>query len=153
METLIENNIKKIEEHSVSVLQEETVYTFKEIWEFAHHNNYVYNKHPQYNEDDLKSMIGKLTLNQRRKLKRAINIFRKKLSLASANRFYHFVYAKVLNVDLRIRLTYPEKHCKIIMEREKYLKLRTEMEKQLLKYKEEKGDYFKLRLANNQKLQ
>ena len=152
METLIENNIK-IVEHSVSKLQEETVYTFKEVWEFAHHNNYVYNKHPYYDEDDLRSEIGKLTLNQRRKLKRAINIFRMKQSLASANRFYHFVYSKVLKIDTRIRLTYPEKYCKIIKEREKYLLLRTEMEKQLQKYKEEKGDYFKLRLINGQKLQ
>lgn len=153
METLIENNSQKIVEHSVSKLQEETVWTFKLVWEFAHHNNYQYNKHPHYNEDDLRSEIGKLTLNQRRKLKRAINIFRTKQSIASANRFYHFVYAKVLKVDTRIRLTYPEKYCKIIKEREKYLQLRTEMEKQLQTYKEEKGDYFKLRLANNQKLQ
>ena len=152
METLIENNIK-IVEHSVSKLQEESVYTFKEIWEFAHYNNYVYNKHPQYNEDDLKSMIGKLTLNQRRKLKRAINIFRKKQSLSSANRFYHFVYAKVLKVDTRIRLTYPEKYLQIMKKREKYLLLRAEIEKSLKEYKDEKGDYFKLRLAEGKKLQ
>jgi hypothetical protein len=153
METLIENNIEKIVEHTVSKLQEETVYTFKEIWEFAYHNNYVYNKHPQYNGDDLKSMIGKMTLNQRKKLKRAINIFRTKQTLSAANRFYHFVYSKVLKVDLRIRLTYPEKYLEIMRYRGKYLLLRAQMEVALAAYKEEKGDYFKLRLIEGKKLQ
>jgi hypothetical protein len=153
METLIENNTEKIVEHSVSKLQEETVWTFKQIWGFAKHNNYVYNKHPKYNEDDLNAAIGKLTLNQRRKLKRTINIFRLKQTIGAANRFYHFVYSKVLKIDLRIKLTYPEKYLEIIKKRGRYLLLRAQMEKALQEYKNEKGDYFKLRLEEGKKLQ
>ena len=153
METLVEKNSKKIVEHTVSKLQEETIYVFKEIWEFAYFNNYQYNRHPQYNEDDLKSAIGNLTLNQRRKLKKRINIFRMKPTLASANRLYHFIYAKVLMVDMRIKLDHPEKRLLIATKREIYLKYRAEMEKALKEYKEEKGDYFKLRLAEGKKLQ
>lgn len=152
METLVEKN-NKIVEHTVSKLQEETVITFKEVWEFAQFNNYVYNRHPKYNEDDLKSAIGKLTLNERKKLKKRINIFRMKQSLGAANRFYHHVYAKVLKVDMRVKLDYPEKYYKIQKERQKFLKARAEMEKTLAAYKKEKGDYFKLRLAEGKKIQ
>ncbi len=152
METLVENNIKFVE-HTVSKLQEETVIALKEVWEFAHFNNYVYNRHPKYNEDDLRSAIGNLTLNERKKLKKRINIFRMKRSLGSANRFYHHVYAKVLKVDMRVKLSYPEKYEKIMAERQKFVKARAEMEKALASYKNEKGDYFKLRLANGQKVQ
>jgi hypothetical protein len=152
METLVEKN-NKIVEHTVSRLQEETVYVFKEIWEFAFFNKYQYNRHPQYNEDDLKSAIGNLTLSQRKKLKKRINIFRMKPTLASANRLYHFIYAKVLMVDMRIKLDHPEKYLEIMRYRGRFLLLRGQMEVALAAYKEEKGDYFKLRLEEGKKLQ
>jgi hypothetical protein len=152
METLVEKNSKLVE-HTVSVLQEETVITLKEVWEFANFNNYVYNRHPKYNVDDLNAAIGNLTLNQRKKLKKRINIFRMKKSLSSANRFYHHVYAKVLKVDMRVKLSLPEKHLEIMRYRGRYLLLRAQMEVALTAYKEEKGDYFKLRLEEGKKLQ
>ena len=152
METLVEKNSKLVE-HTVSVLQEETVITFKEIWDFAHFNNYVYSRHPKYNEDDLKAAIGKLTLNERKKLKKKINLFRMKRTMGAANRFYHHVYAKVLKVDMRVRLDYPEKYHKIQEKRQKYVKALAEMKKLYADYKEEKGDYFKLRLAEGKKVQ
>ena len=152
METLVEKN-NKIVEHTVSKLQEETVITLKEVWNFAQFNNYVYNRHPQYNEDDLRSAIGNLTLNERKKLKKRINIFRMKQSLGAANRFYHHVYAKVLKVDMRVKLDYPEKYNKIQEKRQKYVKALEAMKKVYAEYKEEKGTYFLDRIEKGQKVQ
>jgi hypothetical protein len=152
METLTENKLNKIEDHSVSNLQEETIITIKQVWDFAHFNNYVYNRFPKNNLTDIEYKISKMTLNERRRLKTAINCFRKKQSLSSANRFYQHLYAKVLMSDIRIRLSIPEKQKLILEKRNNYLKLRDEMLKALSEYKTEKGDYFKLRLLEGKKI-
>lgn len=152
METLVEKNSKLVE-HTVSKLQEETVITFKEVWDFAQFNDYVYSRHPKFNEDDLKAAIGNLTLNERKKLKKKINTFRMKQTLGAANRFYHHVYAKVLKVDMRVRLEYPEKYQKIQEKRKNYVKALAEMKKLYAEYKDEKGTYFIDRIKKGQKVQ
>ena len=152
METI---NIEKIKEHTVSVLNEETQYITKQIHEFVRYNEYEYNKYPfnLFTNLEIKLAISKLSLNQRKKLKRSINAFRKKLSLRSANRFYHFLFKKVMKSDVRISIIYSEKQLQIIKKREKYVKARNEMMKLYNDYKQEKGDFYKKRLINNQKIQ
>ena len=154
METLIENKYKKILNYSVSELQEETIITIKQVWDFAHFNDYVYNRFPKINLTDIEYKISKMSLNERRKLKTTINCFRKKQSLSSANRFYHHLYANVLrsNISIRVKLSLPEKQKLILEKRNNYLKLRSEMLKAFNEYKIEKGDYFKLRLEKGQKI-
>lgn len=152
METLIENKYKKILNYSVSELQEETIITIKQVWDFAHFNDYVYNRFPKYNLTDIEYKISKMSLNERRKLKTAINCFRKKQSLSSANRFYHHLYANVLRSDIRVKLSLPEKQNLIAEKRNNYLKMRNEMLKAFNDYKVEKGDYFKLRLEKGQNI-
>jgi hypothetical protein len=131
------------EHNSRENLHDETFYTFKEIFGFARVNNYQYNRHAQLSELELKSAIYNLTLNGRRRLKNAINFFRKRRTISSANRFYQYVYAKVLKSELRIRLNYPQKYLDIMEKRKIFVQKRKEMDAALVAYKLEKGNYFK----------
>jgi len=152
METLIEEN-SKLESHEVADLQVETIKVLREIEDFVQFNDYQYNKPPEYVENILFNAINNLSLNERRKIKKSINIFRKKQSITSANRLYHYIYAKVLKIDYRVRINYPVKHLLIQKKREIYLKYREEMEKALAEYKAEKKDYYNARLQRGQKVQ
>ena len=100
-----------------------------------------------------KERLDDLSLNERRKLKKSINIFRCKNSIASVNRFLHYLYKRVFKVDTRIKINYPVKHLLIQEKRKIYLKYRAEMEKALADYKSEKKDYYLARLQRGQKVQ
>lgn len=173
MEILVENDIKKMESHNVDDLYNAILETEDAINEFVEFNKYKFNKSsiPKQELDglsyrerlilkrsfiiptmELKKKLDDLTLNERRKLKKSINIFRYKNSIASANRFLHYLYKEVFKIDIRIKITYSKKRLLIATKREIYLKLRAEMKMALKEYKEEKGDYFKLRLEKGQQL-
>lgn len=153
METL---EVKKIIENSSSVLAIETLKTIDDINEYLIFNEYQYknNLNPSFiNEEELKSSIMNLSLNQLKKLKRAINTFRMKGSLQSVNRFYHFLMRKVLKSDMRISIIYGKKQLEIIGKRKKFVAARNLMIAMRDEYKDEKSDFYILRKANGQKLQ
>lgn len=153
METL---EIKKIVENNASVLAEATQQTINDIHEYVEFNEYQYknNLNPSFiDEGELKTEIMNLSLNQRKKLKRAINAFRVKGSLQSVNRFYHFIMKKVLKSDSRIGVIFGKKQLEIVEKRKKFVAARNEMIKMRNEYHMEKADFYKLRIANGQKLQ
>jgi hypothetical protein len=153
METL---EIEKIKENNASVLTEGTLQTINDIHEYVKFNEYQYknNINPSFlDEDEIKSVVMNLSLNQRKKLKRAINAFRIKGSLQSVNRFYHFLMKKVLKSDTRIGVIFGKKQLEIVEKRKKFVAARNEMKKMRGEYLDEKADFYKLRIANGQKLQ
>jgi len=153
METL---EIKKIVENSASGLVQGTVETISEIHEYVEFNNYQYknNLNPAFiNAELLKSSIMNLSLNQRKKLKRAINAFRMKGSLQSVNRFYHFLMKKVLKSDMRVAVIFGKKQLEIVEKRKKFVAARNLMITMRNEYLDEKSDFYILRIANGQKLQ
>lgn len=153
MET-VENN--KVKENSAEILTEATLQTIKEIHEYVNFNEYQYknNLNPSFIDDEeIKTMIMKLSLNQRKKLKRVINRFRMKGSLRSVNLFYHFLMAKVLKTDTRISVIYGDKQLAIIAKRKKYIEVKNLMDKMREEYVDEKGDFYKVRITKDQKLQ
>ncbi|GAG50874.1 unnamed protein product [marine sediment metagenome] len=153
METL---EIEKIKVNDAKVLAEATLETINDIHEYVEFNEYQYknNVNPSFiDEEELKSEIMNLSLNQRKKLKRAINAFRIKGSLQSVNRFYHFIMKKVLKSDTRIGVIFGKKQLEIVAKRKKFVAARNEMLKMRNEYHMEKADFYKLRIANGQKLQ
>lgn len=153
METL---EIKKIVENNANVLAEATQQTINDIHEYVEFNEYQYknNLNPSFiNDTQLKNAIMNLSLNQRKKLKRAINAFRMKGSLQSVNRFYHFIMKKVLKSDMRVAVIFGKKQLEIVEKRKKFVAARNEMIKMRGDYLDEKADFYKLRIANGQKIQ
>jgi len=151
METLIKNKIKKYTENSADYLYDAVNEAEKKIRWFVDFNEYQFNKPFVFPRVEVKKEIAKLTLNKRKKLKRAINNFHKRQSIASANRFLHFLYKEVLKTDVRVRITYGEKELKIKEMRKKYVEVRKIMLETYKEYKKEKGNFYKLRMAKGQK--
>jgi len=130
------------------------VYLHKQ--QYVEFNEYQYknNINPSFiDEDELNVEIMNLSLNQRKKLKRAINTFRIKGSLQSVNRFYHFIMKKVLKSDTRIGVIFGKKQLEIIERRKKFVAARNEMIKMRNEYHNEKADFYKLRIVKGQKIQ
>lgn len=152
METLVENNIKKIIEHTPSKLYDEVIKVEKEIAEFVKFNEYNFNGPSNIPRSLLKSKLNDASILERRKLKRAINNFYKRRSLRSANLFLHITYKVILCVDTRATIKYSQKHLDIMEKRANFVKKRKEMEEALAAYKKEKGNYFKIRLERGQKI-
>jgi hypothetical protein len=153
METLVENKTKKIEEHNLtSVMYDAVIEVEKDINHFVEFNEYSFDKPLNIPRELLKKQLDKSSLNERRKLKRAINNFYKRNSLRSANLMLHTLFKHILKVDNRVTIKYPQKYLDILKKREIFVKKRLEMEQALTAYKEERGSYFKLRLANGQKI-
>jgi hypothetical protein len=152
METLIETKSKKIESHDASTLDDATLQVEKDIKEFVEFNEYRMDKSLNIPRQLLKSELGNASLNERRKLKRAINNFYKKQSLRSANLLLHVLFKYILKVDTRVTIKHPQKYLDIMEKRKYFVKKRKEMEEALAAYKEEKGNYFKDRLERGQNI-
>ena len=152
MDTLVENNIKKLENHDASTLYDATIEVEKEINHFVELNEYRFDKPLIIPRELLKTELGNASLNERRKLKRAINNFYKKGSLRSGNLLLHVIYKYILKVDTRVSIKQPQKYLDIMEKRKYFVKKRKEMEEALAAYKAEKGNYFKLRLERGQKI-
>ena len=151
METIIEEKRKKYTENSADYLYNATVETEEKIRWFIEFNEYQFNKPLIIPRVEVKKAIEDLSLNQRKKLKRAINNFHNRESIASANRFLHFLFKEILNTDIRVRINYGEKELKIKEMRKKYVEAREIMLKAHEEYKKEKGNFYKLRMAKGQK--
>ena len=152
METLVENNIKKLENHDASTLYDATIEVEKEINHFVELNEYRFDKPLIIPRELLKTELGNASLNERRKLKRAINNFYKKGSLRSGNLLLHVIYKYILKVDTRVNIKQPQKYLDIMDKRKYFVKKRKEMEEALAAYKKEKGNYFKLRMERGQNI-
>jgi len=152
METLTENNV--IVENNHKTIGEQAILTVNEIIEFAKFNEYQlkgFQTLPSNIWETIETKVLTLSLNEVRKLKIAINNFRKKQTIHSANIFLVFLSHKVLNI-LTLKLEYSEKQLAIIKARKKYINLRNAMLEAQKLYKEEKSDFYKLRLEKGQKI-
>jgi hypothetical protein len=152
METLVENKIKKIESHEASTLYDAVIEVEKDVKHFVEFNEYRFNKPLIIPRELLKNSLDNASLNERRKLKRAINNFYKRNSLRSANLLLHIIFKVILKVDTRIEIKQPQKYLDIMEKRAYFVKKRNEMEEALAAYKKEKGNYFKLRIERGQKI-
>lgn len=89
--------------------------------------------------------INDLGIRMKKRLKRYYNKYALKPSLYSANKFLWLLSRHVLDIDV-ISIGEP-KHDLIQKKRKEWLKLRDEAENALKEYKNEKGDYYKQKLA------
>ena len=105
---------------------------------------------PLINIDDkiLNARIIHMTLNQRKKLKNKLNGCIYKKSLRAINTFLHFLHKHVLDEKTPApEVKISEKEMKIQAARKKYVEARNLAIKLYKEYKEEKGDFYKRKMA------
>lgn len=99
-------------------------------------------------DKNLNARVIHMTLNQRKKLKNKINGCVHKKSLRAMNTFLHFLHKHVLEEKTpapEVRIS--EKEVKIQAARKKYVEARNLAMKLHKEYKEEKGDFYKKKIA------
>jgi len=76
-------------------------------------------------------------------LRNYINRLDKKVQLATANKFLHFLFKKIYKLDTAPSVELSEKEIKIQSARKAWKKAQAEAEKLRVEYKKEKGDFYK----------
>lgn len=123
--------------------------TLQRINEYVAKNDYQLNGNIKQ-KLNLDSVIDDVTLRKRKVLRRYMYYIKVHPTLDSVNKFLHFLFKEVLKSDARVKVVKSEKEQMIQKKREEFkAALKVLIEKRQA-YKEEKGDFYKLRLAKNQ---
>lgn len=123
--------------------------TFKKIQQFVTDNNYRI-------EGELKMPTNFIGLNKslkfesKRQMKVArnyINRLDKKINISTANKFLHFLFKKIYQLEKAPKILLSEKEIKIQDARKAWKKAAAEAEKLRLTYRNEKSDFYKPKLV------
>lgn len=127
----------------LNVLASESQFLLQQIqiWNSAH--DYRFSGESDLN--GLSEALENLSWSQRRHLRNAIRRTHHKITFASANRFLHRLFRKVLQRDTPFHLDFSEREAKIRTARKAWVEARDAALKALELYKSEKGDYFRTR--------
>ena len=133
---------------NVNELTEYTEQTIQMIKDISLFMNYQINGDID-NIDELNYMISDLSLNKKKKLRNYILSINKKKSLKTINKFLHFLLKVVLKSDDRVNIKISMKEQLIQSNRKNWLVQRQKSDELLLKYKESKSDFYKLKTQRN----
>lgn len=149
METLVKNDVRySVSAESLTERIKENVNT---IDSFVKKNGYQLTNITEYNNKlkdnnyllGIQVLISKLSLNQRKKLRNAINRIFNNPTLKNVNYFLHILYSRVLKSDQRVKIKKSEQELAIEKARKDWKLYRDEAERLRLAYKELKGDFYK----------
>jgi hypothetical protein len=118
-------------------------------------NDYVVKNDYQLNGNikqklNLDSVIDDISLSKRKVLRRYMYHIKVHPTLDVVNKFLHFLFKEILKSNARVKVVKSEKEQLIMKKRQEYkAALKILLEKRQA-YKDEKGDFYKLRLAKNQ---
>lgn len=123
--------------------------TVQRIKEFTKHNDY------QLTGDldqklNLDKAIMDASLRKRKVLRRYMYQIEQHATLDVVNKFLHFLFKKVLNTDVRVKVTKSEKELAIQTKREAFKAALKIMLEKKQEYLNEKGDFYKVRLEKKQ---
>jgi hypothetical protein len=155
METTI-NKKQMLNAKNASELEAGVIAALPKIIDFARHNDYVIKNDEGFlaiTQSQLLDTIKNLSLKKRKVLRNYLWVIDNYPSLANINKFLHFLMAKVLKGDVRYRLLKSEKQLKIEEKRKKYLELLSVAKAAYKDYKDEKADFYKLRLEHKKRIE
>lgn len=101
----------------------------------------------------LSQKIKDMSLKKRKVLRNYLYYLDKNPTLKMINKFLHFLMKKVLNSEKRYKLLKSEKQLAIEAKRKKYYDLRLQMLQAHKEWQEEKGDFYKSRLAKGLRIE
>ncbi len=103
-------------------------------------------------ESNFNAALSNLSLKKRKKLATAIWTVSNHPTLKKVNLFFHFLMKEVMKSDSRVRVIKSAKELAIIEKRKAYTDALAKVKAAYADYKEEKGDFYKLRLSKNQEV-
>lgn len=135
--------ISKVRQNDVKSLVEGIKNALEVIEKLKTETDWTLKNEFKFDEGNVIAILNKMPLNQRKKLKRAINRLIAKQSMRAANLFLSIYHTKFVIYGLTTKFDYSVKEKKIKTARKKYVEARDIAIKLYAEYKEEKGDYYK----------
>jgi hypothetical protein len=156
METTIKNHKQMINAKSANDLEAGIISALPKIIDYAQKNDYVIKNDDGFLEltsNQLLETIKLISLKKRKVLRNYLWLLDKYPTMAAINKFLHFLMTKILKSNTRYKLLKSEKQVKIEEKRKKYNEAVSTMKKAYAEYNEEKGDFYRLRKANRQRIE
>lgn len=124
--------------------------TFNLIDAFVKANNYQIKDRKgleNITESTFNAVYSNLSKKKKKRLAKYIWLIENFPSLANINKFLHFLLAKVIKSDLRVRIIKSEKELAIETKRKVYKDALAVVKQAYADYKTEKGDFYKKKIA------
>lgn len=147
METKV--NLKKSESVNYASVQA----TISKIEQFVKDNGYQFKDRSGLNEITEANFNAALHLVSKKKRKKLANYIwavNNHPTLENINKFFHFLMKNIMKSETRIRVIKSDKEIAIQEKRKAYKEALAKMQAAYADYKTEKGDFYKIRLANKQ---
>lgn len=154
METIKE--IMKSTKNVLNIRNNSEVYneiqkTLKKIDEYVIFNEYRYSNEVKIDGSEL-SALQNASLKKKKVLRKLMYKINVKTTLQTLNKFFHFLFKRILKSDSRVKVLKSEKEQQIMLKRENYNKALLALRKAKQEYLVEKGDFYKQRILKNQSI-
>jgi hypothetical protein len=156
METTVKNHKQMINAKSANDLEAGIIAALPKILDYARKQDYVIKNDDgflQITNNQLLDSIKNASLKKRKVLRNYLWLVDKFPTMATINKFLHFLMTKILKSETRYKLLKSEKQLKIEEKKAKYNEAVAAMQKAYAEYKAEKGDFYNLRKANGQRIE
>jgi site-specific DNA-adenine methylase len=121
--------------------------SFEKIDTFVKENDFQFKDRKgldNITESGFNTAYADLSNKKRKKLAKYLwALHNRPMTLAGANRFLHFLFAKIMKSDLRVRIIKSEKELAIEAKRKAYKDALEKVKVAYADYKTEKGDFYK----------
>lgn len=125
--------------------------TLKKIDEYVIFNEYRYSNEVKIDGSEL-SALQNASLKKKKVLRKLMYKINVKTTLQTLNKFFHFLFKRILKSDSRVKVLKSEKEQQIMLKRENYNKALLALRKAKQEYLVEKGDFYKQRILKNQSI-
>lgn len=142
-------NIRK-----ASDVKSEIIRTFGTIEAYVKFNEYELSKNKDFSVvEEFEKMdlhLNEASLRKRKTLRRQMFRLDKHVTISAANKFFHFLFSKIMKSDYRLKISKSAKENEIIAKRKAYVAALEIMQAAKKDYLTTKGEFYKNRLKNNQ---
>jgi len=148
MENTISNHV-----HATAINYQFIKSAFGKIEDFVKKNDYQFKDRDNFDkitEAEFNAALINASKKKRKKLANYIWMIYNRPTLAGINKFLHFLMKTILKSDLRVRVIKSDKEIAIQEKRKAYKEALAKMQAAYADYKQEKGDFYKIRLEKNQ---
>ena len=129
--------------------------TIEKVKEFVKSNDYQFKLTvglEEITESNFNQAFSNLSLKKRKRLAQSIWKVTNHPTLKNVNLFFHFLMKDVMKSESRVRVIKSAKQLAIEEKRKAYREALAKVKAAYVDYKDEKGDFFKIRLSKGQEV-
>ena len=139
---------------NASDIKDEIIRTLSTIKAYTEFNEYELTKNKEFSMEaefeKLNLHLNDASLRKRKTLRRQMYRLNIHTTISAANKFLHFLFAKIMKSEYRFKISKSAKENEIIAKRKAYIAALEIMQAAKKDYFDTKGDFYKIRLSKKQ---